>query len=66
MAKKTKSKPVTSGSNSKAKRAGQDSDSAFAVQLRSAVATVDVADALTGPLKRSIDNLLRLAAAGVG
>lgn len=68
MAKKTKTKPASSGSKSKqqAKRAGASGDSALAVQLRSAVGAVDVADALTAPLKRSIDNLLRLAAAGVG
>ena len=68
MAKKIKSKPVLSVSKSKPqeKRVGTSNDSSLAAQLRSAVAAVDVADALTAPLKRSIDNLLRLAAAGVG
>lgn len=68
MAKKTKSKPASSGSKSKQqkKRGAASSDIALAAQLRSAIGAVDVADALTAPLKRSIDNLLRLAAAGVG
>jgi len=68
MAKIIKTKPATSGSKSKQqkKSTSRSSDSSFAAQLRAAVATVDVADVLTGPLKRSIDNLLRLAAAGVG
>lgn len=68
MAKKIKTKPAISGSKSKQqkKRDGASKDGSFAAQLRSAVGAVDVADALTAPLKRSIDNLLRLAAAGVG
>ena len=68
MAKKTNSKPAASGLKSKRqKKVGSTSkDSSFAIQLRSAIGAVDVAEALTAPLKRSIDNLLRLAAAGVG
>ena len=68
MVKKTKTKPAVSGSKSKQlkKRAGVSIDSSYAAQLRSVIGAVDVADALTAPLKRSIDNLLRLAAAGVG
>lgn len=68
MAKKTTKKPAASGARSKKQKrlAGVSTDIALAAQLRSAVGAVDVADALTAPLKRSIDNLLRLAAAGVG
>lgn len=68
MAKKPKTKPAVSGSKSKPtkKRAGKSSESSLAAQLHSVIGAVDVADALTAPLKRSIDNLLRLAAAGVG
>lgn len=68
MAKKNKTKPAPSGAKSKPekKRVGVSNDSSIAAQLRTAVGAVDVADALTAPLKRSIDNLLRLAAAGVG
>jgi signal transduction protein with GAF and PtsI domain len=68
MAKKTKSKPAASGSKPKLqkKRAGESGENSVAVQLRSVIGAVDVAEALTAPLKRSIDNLLRLAAAGVG
>lgn len=68
MAKKTTKKPASSGARSKKQKrlAGVSTDIALAAQLRSAIGAVDVADALTAPLKRSIDNLLRLAAAGVG
>lgn len=68
MAKKIKTKPASSGSKSKPqkKRKSVSGDSSLAAQLHSVIGTVDVADALTAPLKRSIDNLLRLAAAGVG
>lgn len=38
----------------------------FEEQLRQAIAAVDVADTLTSPLKRSIENLLRLAAHSIG
>jgi GAF domain-containing protein len=41
-------------------------DSAFATKLQQAVAAVDVAEALTSPLKSSLENLLRLAAQAVG
>ena len=42
------------------------SEPSFEMQLRHAVAAVDVADTLTSPLKSSIENLLRLAAQSVG
>ena len=38
----------------------------FEERLRRAVAAVDVTSALTSPLRRSIENLLRLAARAVG
>ena len=68
MAKKPSAKPATTGAKSKQQKrqVAASNDLALASQLRSAVGAVDVADALTAPLKRSIDNLLRLAAAGVG
>lgn len=68
MAKKTKKKPAVSASKAKQpkKRSGASSNPTLEAKLRSAVGAVDVADALTAPLKRSIENLLQLAAAGVG
>jgi signal transduction protein with GAF and PtsI domain len=68
MAKKPQTKPAASGAKSKKKKrpVKVSGDAALALQLRSAIGAVDVADALTAPLKRSIDNLLRLAAASMG
>ncbi len=68
MAKKTKTKPAATGSRSKKQksRTAASSNSVVATQLRLAIGAVDVAEALTAPLKRSIENLLQLAAAGVG
>ncbi|HEX8772266.1 MAG TPA: GAF domain-containing protein [Pyrinomonadaceae bacterium] len=47
------------------KRSGQTADS-FEAQLRATINAVEMAHALTSPLKRSIENLLRLAAQSVG
>ncbi|HEY6188862.1 MAG TPA: GAF domain-containing protein [Pyrinomonadaceae bacterium] len=47
------------------KRSGQKADS-FEAQLRATINAVEMAHALTSPLKRSIENLLRLAAQSVG
>lgn len=63
MAKKLGKKPVPTGSKKKQQKKGA---SDVAAQLKAAVGAVDVADALTAPLKRSIENLLSLAAASVG
>jgi GAF domain-containing protein len=41
-------------------------EGSFEAQLRAAISAVDVADSLTAPLARSIENLLRLAAHAVG
>jgi GAF domain-containing protein len=76
MAKKTGSKKTTSDTKKKKKKpakeaqAGQASNEQTSVsleeQLRAAVKAVDVAEILTDPLTRSIENLLRLAARSIG
>ncbi len=56
------------GSSAK-KRSGKKSaraESAFEAQLRDAVRAVDVANLLTSPLKRSIENLLHVAGDAMG
>ncbi|HEX8142720.1 MAG TPA: GAF domain-containing protein [Pyrinomonadaceae bacterium] len=50
---------------SKKKRSGEEAAS-FEAQLRATINAVEMANALTSPLKRSIENLLRLAAQSVG
>jgi signal transduction protein with GAF and PtsI domain len=65
MAKKTEKKSAPTGSKKKQQKKGAGAN-AIAAQLQAAVGAVDVADALTAPLKRSIENLLTLAAASVG
>ncbi len=65
MAKKSGKQPALTGSKKKQQKRGAG-DNALAAQLQAAVGAVDVADALTAPLKRSIENLLTLAAASVG
>lgn len=47
------------------KKSGQTADS-FEAQLRATINAVEMSHALTSPLKRSIENLLRLAAQSVG
>lgn len=77
MAKKNGSKKKTSDTKSKKKPAKKTEAAALAVakdkasnsleaQLRAAVKAVDVAEILTDPLTRSIQNLLRLAARSIG
>jgi transcriptional regulator with GAF, ATPase, and Fis domain len=70
MAKKTDAKPAQSGQKKrqKPKKAGAKSRSngSFEMQLRDAISAVDVANALTSPLTRSIENLLQLAATAMG
>lgn len=65
MAKKSGKQPALTGSKKKQQKKGASAN-ALTAQLRAAVGAVDVADALTAPLKRSIENLLTLAASGVG
>ncbi len=69
MVKKNGSKPSLNRSKKKRQKrvaysAGGGSSS-FEAQLREAISAVDVANALTAPLTRSIENLLRLAAQSV-
>ena len=74
MAKKTGAKPAATGSKKKQQKKGARSSSksrsrrgdSFEAQLRDAINVVDVANSLTSPLARSIENLLQLAAAAMG
>jgi GAF domain-containing protein len=74
MAKKTSTKSAATGSKKKQQkksaRARSSSsgkgDVSFEAQLRDAISVVDVANSLTSPLTRSIENLLELAAAAMG
>jgi transcriptional regulator with GAF, ATPase, and Fis domain len=65
MAKKSGKKSALTGSKKRQQKKGAG-ETALAAQLRAAVGAVDVADALTAPLKHSIENLLTLAATSVG
>jgi hypothetical protein len=65
MAKKIKSDTTGARKKQQRKKTGTGA-SPLEVQIRAAVGVVDVADSLTAPLKRSIENLLRLAASSVG
>jgi GAF domain. len=64
MANKTTRKSAPTGSKKQQKRRGGSSSTPAAL-LQAVIGAVDVADALSAPLKRSIENLLRLAAASV-
>ncbi len=67
MAKKTEMKPDAAGSKKKKKKSsGTGGAATFETQLRDTINAVEMANALTSPLKRSIENLLRLAAQSVG
>jgi len=69
MAKKTENKPDSADpkeKNYKKRPAAAAGASSFEEQLRATINAVEVAHALTSPLKRSIENLLRLAAHSVG
>lgn len=65
MAKKTKAKPDAAGAKKTQQKKGAG-EVALAAKLQTAIGVVDVADALSAPLKRSIENLLTLAASSVG
>ena len=68
MAKKTEKKPDAADSKKKKKKKSSGAAGAadFETQLRDTINAVEMANALTSPLKRSIENLLRLAAQSVG
>jgi GAF domain-containing protein len=54
------------GRKVKRAQAGKALDASFEGQLRDAINAVDVANSLTAPLTRSIENLLRVAAQSIG
>jgi hypothetical protein len=62
MAKKTEAK----SSGKKRDKRGAAGTGAFEAQLREAVRAVDVANLMTSPLKRSIENLLHVAGRAMG
>jgi GAF domain-containing protein len=67
--KKKKKKPAKTngdGQQTTAAAAVEQTTGALEAQLRAAVKAVDVAEILTDPLTRSIENLLRLAARSIG
>lgn len=66
MSTKTKAKPATTGARKKARPGAKTRTGSMEAKLAAVITTVDVADSLTAPLSRSIENLLRLAAASVG
>ncbi len=66
MAKKTKPKTPPGAKKRLGKTGSTGGKRDMAERLQAVIGAVDVADALSAPLKRSIENLLRLAAAGVG
>lgn len=66
MAKKTTKKQSSPSSKKGQKKGGPARPGSFETQLRDAIHVVDVANSLTAPLKRSIENLLQLAAQSVG
>jgi GAF domain-containing protein len=70
MAKKTGKKAAATAAKrerkSTRKSPRQSLDASFERQLRDALNAVDVANALTAPLTRSIENLLRVAAQAIG
>ncbi len=63
MAKKN-DKDAASGRGKK--KNAKNSNGDFEAQLRAAISAVDVATSMTSPLKKSLENLLRLAASSVG
>lgn len=67
MAKKTEKKPDSNDSKKKKKKSSSGAGAAtFETQLRDTINAIEIANALTSPLKRSVENLLRLAARSVG
>jgi GAF domain-containing protein len=66
MAKKTEKPDSTDPAKKKNKRSAKKGSGSFEEQLRSTISAVEIANALTSPLQRSIENLLRLAAQSVG
>ncbi|HEX8138867.1 MAG TPA: GAF domain-containing protein [Pyrinomonadaceae bacterium] len=66
MAKKTEKNTETEPKTKRTKRRSASGANSFEAQLRATIHAVEIANALTSPLKRSIENLLRLAAQSVG
>lgn len=66
MAKKTEKNTETEPKTKRTKRRSGSEGDSFEAQLRATIHAVEIANALTSPLKRSIENLLRLAAQSVG
>jgi GAF domain-containing protein len=66
MAKKTEKTDSTAPVEKKKNKRSDREASSFEAQLRATINAVEVANALTSPLKSSIENLLRLAAQSVG
>jgi GAF domain-containing protein len=66
MAKKTEKNRETEPKTKRTKRRSAGAANSFEAQLRATIHAVEIANALTSPLKRSIENLLRLAAQSVG
>jgi transcriptional regulator with GAF, ATPase, and Fis domain len=64
MAKKTADK--TTGKKKRDKKRGSVAGDSFEAQLREAIRAVDVANLLTSPLRRSIENLLHVAGDALG
>ena len=64
MAKKTDDK--TTGKKKREKKRGSVAGDSFEAQLREAIRAVDVANLLTSPLRRSIENLLKVAGDAMG
>ncbi|HEV7859934.1 MAG TPA: GAF domain-containing protein [Pyrinomonadaceae bacterium] len=64
--KKRAASAAQKGRKVKRTQASKTLDSSFEGQLRDAINAVDVANSLTAPLTRSIENLLRVAAQSIG
>lgn len=66
MAKKKETKSDGANGPKRASKGRGKAANSFETQLRAAINAVEIANSLTSPLKRSIENLLRLAAQSVG
>jgi len=66
MAKKKETKSDDANGPKKASKGRSKDANSFETQLRAAINAVEIANSMTSPLKRSIENLLRLAAQSVG
>jgi putative methionine-R-sulfoxide reductase with GAF domain len=66
MAKKTDAKPSGNRSKKRGTKRAVGRGVSFEAQLRAAIRAVDVANLMTSPLKRSIENLLHVAGDAMG